>query len=204
METTALLAAFGQTASTEAKSTSAPTASQTPALAPGDKRRAIGIVAALALMNAAAWSILAFLVTHYPTLSAGGTLAYTFGLRHAVDADHIAAIDNVTRKLMSTPTPATSATTTAKPAPLLVGLFFSLGHSTVVCLMCLFIALGSQYLSSNVSNIKAVLAPVGTFVSVFILLLVAVLNLATTKDLYVQYHECRATGEHKHYSTQPP
>ena len=135
------------------------------------------------------------MVTRYPTLSAGGTLAYTFGLRHAVDADHIAAIDNVTRKLMSTPTSA------AKPAPLLVGLFFSLGHSTVVGLMCLFIALGSQYLSSNVENLKDVLAPVGTFVSVVVLLLVAVLNMVTAKDLFMQYHERRVTGEHKHYST---
>src|ERR1700716_2630472 len=66
-----------------------------------------------------AWALLAF--HGYPVLLGTAFLAYSFGLRHAVDADHIAAIDNVTRKLMQD-----------GRRPLTVGLFFSLGHSTIV------------------------------------------------------------------------
>ena len=68
-----------------------------------DRRRAIAIVAALVVVNVSAVMLLTVAVGRYPSLSAGATLAYTFGLRHAVDADHIAAIDNVTRKLSSAP-----------------------------------------------------------------------------------------------------
>jgi high-affinity nickel-transport protein len=77
----------------------------------------------LAVFNAAAWlwAIVAF--RHFPVLLGTAFLAYSFGLRHAVDADHIAAIDNVTRKLMQ-----------EGKRPVAVGLMFSLGHSTIVLL----------------------------------------------------------------------
>ena len=65
------------------------------------------------------WALAAF--RHYPILLGTAPLAYTFGLRHAVDADHIAAIDNVTRKLMQ-----------QGQRPVCVGFFFSLGHSSIV------------------------------------------------------------------------
>ena len=65
------------------------------------------------------WALVAF--RHYPLLLGTSLLAYSLGLRHAVDADHIAAIDNVTRKLMQ-----------EGKRPLFVGFFFSLGHSTIV------------------------------------------------------------------------
>uniref|UniRef100_A0A7S3TRG6 Nickel/cobalt efflux system n=1 Tax=Emiliania huxleyi TaxID=2903 RepID=A0A7S3TRG6_EMIHU len=165
-----------------------------------DRRRAIAIVAALVVVNVSAVMLLTVAVGRYPSLSAGATLAYTFGLRHAVDADHIAAIDNVTRKLSSAPAPGTVGAAARRPAPLLVGLFFSLGHSTVVGLMCLGVALGSTYLSDNVTSLKESLAPIGTLVSVSVLLLVSGLNIATARRLYHDYHERRATGEHRHYS----
>ena len=80
-----------------------------------------------------------------------GVLAFTFGLRHAVDADHIAAIDNVTRKLIQDGT-----------RPLTVGLWFSLGHSTVVAVLCVVIAAGSSYMRSHIKNAQNVGAIVGT------------------------------------------
>src|SRR5207253_8548294 len=89
-----------------------------------------GISAVLIAANAAAWAA-AFLVFHdHPVLLGAAVAAYTFGLRHAVDADHIAAIDNVTRKLMQD-----------DEWPIAVGLFFSLGHSTVVVAASVAIAL---------------------------------------------------------------
>src|ERR1700679_2421928 len=79
------------------------------------------LVLAAGNLLAWAWALAAF--HDYPVLLGTALLAYTFGLRHAVDADHIAAIDNVTRKLMQ-----------AGQRPVAVGLMFSLGHSTIVVL----------------------------------------------------------------------
>src|SRR5471032_3129949 len=87
------------------------------------KSRVIAMYALLFGVNVGAW-IWALIAFHsYPVLLGTALLAYTFGLRHAVDADHIAAIDNVTRKLMQ-----------QGRRPVSVGFFFSLGHSTIVVL----------------------------------------------------------------------
>src|SRR5712672_3039245 len=82
--------------------------------------RVIGIYAVLVGFNVLAWLWALTEFRDYPVLLGTALLAYTFGLRHAVDADHIAAIDNVTRKLLQ-----------IDRSPLGAGLFFSLGHSTV-------------------------------------------------------------------------
>ncbi len=79
----------------------------------------------------------------YPVLLGTAMLAHTFGLRHAVDADHIAAIDNVTRKLMQN-----------RKRPVSVGFFFSLGHSTVVIVASIFVALAVSALQSKFENFK--------------------------------------------------
>ena len=87
----------------------------------GAKSKIIAIYALLAAFNLAAWCWALVAFHHYPVLLGTAFLAYSFGLRHAVDADHIAAIDNVTRKLMQ-----------EGKRPVAVGLMFSLGHSTIV------------------------------------------------------------------------
>ena len=92
------------------------------------RKRAYGIYALLIGVNLGGW-IWAFLLFHdKPVLLGTAFLAYTFGLRHAVDADHIAAIDNVTRKLMQ-----------EGKQPVSVGFFFSLGHSTIVVVASLIV-----------------------------------------------------------------
>src|SRR5271167_1195835 len=92
--------------------------------------KVIGLYMVLIAANLLAWAW-AFAAFHgYPLLLATGLIAYGFGLRHAVDADHIAAIDNVTRKLMQ-----------EGKRPIAVGFFFSLGHSTVVIAAAMLIAL---------------------------------------------------------------
>jgi high-affinity nickel-transport protein len=99
-----------------------------------------------------------------------GVTAYTLGLRHAFDADHIAAIDNTTRKLMND-----------EQRPLSVGFWFSLGHSSIVFGLCLLLAVGIRTLAGEVSDENSQLQQttglVGTLVSGVFLTLIAVINL---------------------------
>src|SRR6185312_15830656 len=92
-------------------------------------------------------------VSVYALMLAVALPAYGFGLRHAVDADHISAIDNVTRKLMQ-----------ERKKPVAVGLFFSLGHSTVVFIMAALIAIGSVFIRDSLANGGSSLAVVGGLV----------------------------------------
>src|SRR3974377_1479518 len=104
-----------------------------------------GICAVLIGANVAAWAWALLAFHDYPVLIGTAFLAYTFGLRHAVDADHIAAIDNVTRKLMQ-----------EGKRPVSVGLFFSLGHSTVVVLASAAVALATGMLEGRFASFKLV------------------------------------------------
>jgi high-affinity nickel-transport protein len=128
--------------------------------------RTIAIYAILIPANLLAWlwALLAF--RDQPVLLGTALLAYTFGLRHAVDADHIAAIDNVTRKLMQ-----------SGKRPLSVGFFFALGHSTVVVVASIFVALAVSALQSKFEGFREVGGLIGTSVSAFFLLAVAVTNI---------------------------
>jgi high-affinity nickel-transport protein len=110
-----------------------------------------GLYGLLILFNVAAWlwAIAAF--RHYPVLLGTAFLAYSFGLRHAVDADHIAAIDNVTRKLMQ-----------EGKRPVGVGLMFSLGHSTVVVVGSLLIAAAALGLQHHFNQLRSIGGPIGT------------------------------------------
>ncbi|MGH7937761.1 MAG: hypothetical protein ACRD5Z_15275, partial [Bryobacteraceae bacterium] len=126
----------------------------------------IGIYLAVGLANLGAW-LWAWMVFHdQPLLLGTGLLAYGFGLRHAVDADHIAAIDNVTRKLMQ-----------EGKRPVAVGFFFSLGHSTVVVLATAAVALTAGALQTRLSAFKEIGGIIGTSVSVLFLFLIAALNV---------------------------
>src|SRR5260370_36524044 len=87
------------------------------------RAKVVGLYTVLIVSNLLVWAWAFASFSGYPLLLATGFIAYGLGLRHAVDADHIAAIDNVTRKLMP-----------EGKRPITVGLFFSLGHSTVVLL----------------------------------------------------------------------
>src|SRR6202043_46809 len=100
-----------------------------------------------------------------------GVTAYTLGLRHAFDADHISAIDNTTRKLMS-----------EGKRPLSVGFWFSLGHSTIVFALAFLISVGVRSIDGPVksgsSQLHAVTSTIGTGVSGGFLYLIAALNVA--------------------------
>src|ERR1700674_5328904 len=128
--------------------------------------KVIGIYSFLLVFNAAAWlwAVLAF--RHFPILLGTAFLAYSFGLRHAVDADHIAAIDNVTRKLMQ-----------EGKRPLTVGFFFSLGHSTVVVLATVGIALAAAAFKDQLEEFRAVGGMIGVSISAAFLLIIAAINV---------------------------
>jgi len=134
---------------------------------PADVRFSIaGIYLILATVNIAIW-IWAWAAFHgHPVLLGMAVMAYGFGLRHAVDADHIAAIDNVVRKLMQ-----------EGKRPVSVGFFFSLGHSTVVVLMALVVALTAGALQNRFQAFKNFGDIAGTSISAFFLLLVAIMNI---------------------------
>jgi nickel/cobalt transporter (NiCoT) family protein len=119
----------------------------------------------LLAFTALAWLWAAAAFHAYPGLLGMAVLAYTFGLRHAVDADHIAAIDNVTRKLMQ-----------AGQRPIAVGLYFSLGHATVVLLASSALAGAASATRVYLERFRDVIGTAGTVVSVALLFLVAVMN----------------------------
>jgi high-affinity nickel-transport protein len=102
-------------------------------------------------------------------------LAYGFGLRHAVDPDHISAIDNTTRRLMS-----------LGKRPVSVGFYFSLGHSTVVILLCLALALSSHFVQSHLAQWKTIGAMVGCGVSTLFLIVIGLINLSVLLSLINQ------------------
>src|ERR1700674_5390443 len=129
--------------------------------------RIVGIYALLIGFNLLAWFWALLTFRDHPVLLGTCLLAYSFGLRHAVDADHIAAIDNVTRKLMQ-----------QGKRPVAVGLFFSLGHSTVVVGLSIVIALTAAGLQSRFDFFRNVGGLIGTAVSALFLFAIAVANIA--------------------------
>src|SRR5436305_1031440 len=131
-----------------------------------NRSKTVAICAMLVVANALAWTWVLLALADRPALLATAFLAYTFGLRHAVDADHIAAIDNVVRKLMQ-----------EGKRPLSVGFFFSLGHSTIVVLAAIGIAATTTALQTRFAGFKAAGGVIGTSVSVFFLFTIAVVNL---------------------------
>jgi high-affinity nickel-transport protein len=132
-----------------------------------------GIYVLLFAFNIGAW-VWAFMAFHgQPVLLGTALLAYTFGLRHAVDADHIAAIDNVTRKLLQ-----------ERRNPLGVGFFFSLGHSTVVIVMSVAVAVTAASLSNHFDQMKELGSVISTLVSAFFLFLLAAANMIILVAVY--------------------
>jgi nickel/cobalt transporter (NiCoT) family protein len=149
--------------------------------APNDLRaRVIAIYAILLAFNLGAWiwAVLAF--RHYPLLLGTALLAYSFGFRHAVDADHIAAIDNVTRKLMQD-----------GKRPVAVGFMFSLGHSTIVVLGAAAIAGTAIALQRHLNAVKSIGGVIGTLVSASFLLAIAIVNLIILRSIYQAFLRVR-------------
>jgi high-affinity nickel-transport protein len=153
---------------------------------PAEVRGRIALMyGALVVGNIAAW-VWALVAFHgFPLLLGVAAAAYLFGLRHAVDADHIAAIDNVTRKLMQ-----------EGKRPVGVGLFFSLGHSTIVVGLSIAIALTSIALRDRFDWFKDVGGLIGTGVSAFFLLAIATANIFILVAVYRTFRTVKNGGEY--------
>ena len=146
-------------------------------------RKTAFIFAALIAANLGAWAWAIAAFHDYPVLLGTALLAYSFGLRHAVDADHIAAIDNVTRRLMQ-----------EDKRPAGVGLFFSLGHSTVVVLATLAIALGAGVLNARLAPFRDVGGLIGTSISALFLFAIAIANMFILAGVWRTFHRVKCGG----------
>jgi high-affinity nickel-transport protein len=164
-----------------------------------DRRSLAAMASFIVLLHVVGFGVLfgAVAPQHYhlggdhPVFSIGvGILAYTFGLRHAFDADHIAAVDNTTRKLIA------EQTDRSRPKPLSVGFWFSLGHSTIVFGLALLLSLGIKALANPVENddsaLHSVTGLVGASVSGIFLWILGILNLVVLLGIINVFKEMRS------------
>jgi high-affinity nickel-transport protein len=148
------------------------------------RARLIGIYSVLAVLNIGAW-VCALIVFHgTPVSLALMLMIYGLGLRHAVDADHIAAIDNVTRKFMED-----------HRRPVAVGFFFALGHSAVVLMVTMVVARAARMLG-RFQSFRDLGGTISVCVSTLFLLAIAVMNILVFLSVYKTYRQVRAGGAH--------
>ena len=142
--------------------------------------RLAGLVGAVGLLHLAGWTLFLWYSAGNPALAGLGALAYTFGLRHAFDADHIAAIDNTTRKLLQ-----------EGRRPLGVGFFFSLGHSTIVFSLAAGLAIAAKTVNSHIPSLQDWGGYIGASVSGTFLWLIGLLNLIVLVDILRIYRDAK-------------
>jgi high-affinity nickel-transport protein len=145
--------------------------------------RLFGMYGVLVAGNVLVWVWALAMFHDQPLLIGSALLAYSFGLRHAFDADHIAAIDNVTRKMMQ-----------EGRRPVGTGLFFSLGHSSVVLLLTLAIALGAAIAETQFDALKDIGGVVGTSISAVFLFLIAAANTVILVGVWKTFNRVRNGG----------
>ena len=154
----------------------------------GERSRLAAFFGGVGLLHIAGWGLLIFYGAGHPTILALGGLAYTFGLRHAFDADHIAAIDNTTRKLLQD-----------GRKPVGVGFFFSLGHSSVVFLIAAALGLAVKWIVEGVSGNGGELRIVGSLVAGLVsggfLVVIGLMNLVILLDIVRVYRRMKG-GEY--------
>jgi len=125
--------------------------------------------------------VVSAIVSRLSVLLAGlGIITYVFGLRHGVDADHIAAIDNTTRKLMQ-----------QNQSPLTVGMWFSLGHSTIVIGLIVALVFATRTVIGHVPALQSGGAIIGTTVSGVFLWLIGIVNMIVVLGIYRSFNELK-------------
>ena len=149
-----------------------------------ERGRLAGLFGSVGLLHIAGWGLLLAYAANHPGFIWLGGVAYMLGLRHAFDADHIAAIDNTTRKLLQ-----------SGKKPLGVGFFFSLGHSTVVFLIAVALGLAVRWIVQVVvadsGELRSIGGAIGTVVSGGFLVLIGILNLLVLLDIIRVYRGMR-------------
>lgn len=137
----------------------------------------LSVVLALHIIG---FSFLFFGGWQHPVLLGMGLIAYTLGLRHAFDADHIAAIDNIVRKLLE-----------QRQNPTGVGFYFSLGHSSVVFLMAVLLGVAVNWAKAHLTTFQTTGGLIGTLVSGFFLIVIGILNLVILIQLVQLFKKVR-------------
>jgi high-affinity nickel-transport protein len=157
----------------------------------GERGRLAAFFGGVGLLHVTGWGLLLFYGAGHPTILALGGLAYTFGLRHAFDADHIAAIDNTTRKLLQD-----------GRKPVGVGFFFSLGHSSVVFLIAAALGLAVKWIVEGVSGNGGELRVVGGLVAGLVsggfLVAIGLMNLLILLDIVRVYRRMQGGAYDRH------
>jgi nickel/cobalt transporter (NiCoT) family protein len=143
-------------------------------------RRLGGFAAAVVLLHVLGFGLFLYYLPRNPALTGFATLAYTFGLRHAFDADHIAAIDNTTRKLLQD-----------GKRPLGTGFFFSLGHSTIVFSLTAGLAVAAETVHARIPTLQTYGSTIGASVSGMFLLLIGALNLVVLLEVVGVFRRMR-------------
>jgi len=144
------------------------------------RTKVLGIYAFLLAFNILVWALALIFFAPFPALLGTAVLAYSFGLRHAVDADHISAIDNVTRKLMQ-----------ENKRPVAVGFFFSLGHSTVVVGLCVGLAIAAAFVNKELPVWQDIGGLIGTIVSATFLYIIAIINLLVLWEIFQMFRQVK-------------
>jgi high-affinity nickel-transport protein len=150
----------------------------------GQRKHWAGYAAVVLLLHVVGLGLLVLVARSHPALWGIGVLAYTLGLRHAFDVDHIAAIDNTVRKLVQ-----------QRHNPHGVGFYFSLGHSTVVFLLAVATALSVKWVEREMPQLQSIGGMIGASVSGTFLLLIGILNLLILLNLFKMFLEYR-NGRH--------
>ena len=145
-----------------------------------------GYGGAVAFLHAVGWGLYFYYANGHPTMIGLGLAAYLFGLRHAFDADHIAAVDNTVRNLLQ-----------KGSRPLGVGFYFSLGHSTVVFILALFTAFVASLVKQHLPGLEGFGNIAGTLISGAFLWLIGILNLVVLLDILKVWKSSRQ-GHHSH------
>ncbi len=150
--------------------------------------RLAGLYGSIAALHLLGWSLYLYYAADHPALVGLGLVAYMFGLRHAFDADHIAAIDDTVRYMLQ-----------KGRRPLAVGFFFSLGHSTIVFVLAIVITFAAVAVRRDLPELKNIGGILGASVSGAFLWLIGILNLLVLLDILGVWKKAKAgTHDHKH------
>jgi nickel/cobalt transporter (NiCoT) family protein len=145
-----------------------------------------GLYGVVALLHVIGWGVFLFYSARHPALVGLGLAAYMFGLRHAFDADHIAAIDDTVRYLLA-----------KGQKPLGIGFFFSLGHSTIVLALAVGITFAATAVKNELPQLRDLGGVIGASVSGTFLWIIGILNLLVLLDILEVWRQTK-TGTHSH------
>jgi high-affinity nickel-transport protein len=157
-----------------------------PAFTSDEWRRLAGLYGFIALLHVLGWGLFLYYSSRYPALVGLGFVAYMFGLRHAFDADHIAAVDDTVRYMLQ-----------KGKRPLGIGFFFSLGHSTIVFTLAVAVIFAATAIKEELPELRNLGGIIGASISGTFLWVIGILNLLVLLDILHVWRQAR-TGKHSH------